>query len=66
MNPLIAALYPDNKTAKLNAAHAWWPGGLVIGGLLGVGMSNVGLGWQPKLAVVLLPAPQCRDSFAWA
>ena len=40
INPLIATLYPDNKTAKLNALHAWWPGGLVIGGLLGVGMSN--------------------------
>jgi MFS family permease len=56
MNPLIASLYPDEKTAKLNAAHAWWPGGLVIGGLLGVGMSNVGLGWQAKLLVALLPA----------
>ncbi len=56
MNPLIASLYPDQKTAKLNAAHAWWPGGLVIGGLLGVGMSNVGLGWQAKLLVALLPA----------
>ena len=56
MNPLIAALYPDDKTAKLNAAHAWWPGGLVLGGLLGVGMSNAGLGWQPKLALVVLPA----------
>ena len=56
MNPLIALLYPDQKTAKLNAAHAWWPGGLVIGGLLGVGTSNVGLGWQAKLLVALLPA----------
>jgi MFS family permease len=56
MNPLIASLYPDEKTAKLNAAHAWWPGGLVIGGLLGVGMSNVGLGWQAKLLVALLPS----------
>lgn len=56
MNPLIASLYPDEKTAKLNAAHAWWPGGLVIGGLLGVGMSSVGLGWQAKLLVALLPA----------
>ena len=56
MNPLIASLYPDDKTAKLNAAHAWWPGGLVIGGLLGVGMSNVGLGWQAKLLVALLPS----------
>src|SRR5580704_10819180 len=56
MNPLIASLYPGEKTAKLNAAHAWWPGGLVIGGLLGVGMSKVGLGWQAKLLLPLLPA----------
>ena len=56
MNPLIAAMYPAEKTAKLNAGHAWWPGGLVIGGLLGVGMSQVGLGWQAKLMVVVAPA----------
>ncbi|HEY7334418.1 MAG TPA: MFS transporter [Bryobacteraceae bacterium] len=55
MNPLIAALYPGEKTAKLNAAHAWWPGGLVVGGLLGVAMSNFGWGWQAKLGTVLLP-----------
>ncbi|MBV8846258.1 MAG: MFS transporter [Bryobacterales bacterium] len=55
MNPLIASLYPDDKTAKLNAAHAWWPGGLVIGGLLGVAMSNLGFGWQTKLSLVIAP-----------
>ena len=55
-NPLIATLYTDQKTARLNAVHAWWPGGLVMGGLLGVGMSTWGLGWQAKLGVVLLPA----------
>src|SRR5580704_34406 len=59
INPLIASLYPDDKTAKLNAAHAWWPGGVVVGGLLGVGMSQIDLGWQAKLAVVLLPAIVC-------
>jgi len=59
INPLIASLYPDNKTAKLNAAHAWWPGGVVVGGLLGVGMSQINLGWQAKLTVVLLPAIVC-------
>ena len=59
INPLIASLYPDNKTAKLNAAHAWWPGGVVVGGLVGVGMSQIDLGWQAKLTVVLLPAIVC-------
>jgi hypothetical protein len=28
----------------------------VIGGLLGVGMSNVGIGWQFKLGLVIIPA----------
>ncbi len=56
VNPLTASLYPDNKTARLNAVHAWWPFGLVVGGLLGVGMSHAGLSWQLKLAVVFIPA----------
>jgi fucose permease len=56
VNPLIASLYPDEKTGKLNTLHAWWPGGLVIGGLSGVAMSAAGLGWQAKLFVVILPA----------
>jgi fucose permease len=56
VNPLIASLYPDQKTGRLNAVHAWWPGGLVVGGLLGVAMSSLHLGWQMKLGVVFLPA----------
>jgi MFS family permease len=56
VNPLIASLYPEEKTGKLNSLHAWWPGGLVIGGVLGVAMSSLGLGWQAKLFVVVLPA----------
>jgi fucose permease len=56
VNPLIATLYRHEKTARLNAVHAWWPGGLVIGGLLGVAMSRLGLGWQAKLGVVMLPS----------
>ncbi len=56
INPLVASLYPEDKTAKLNSAHAWWPGGLVIGGLLGVLMSNMQLSFQMKLGLVVLPA----------
>jgi len=55
-NPMVASLYPDDKAGKLNAVHAWWPGGLVVGGLLGVAMSRFGVGWQAKLAVVFIPA----------
>jgi MFS family permease len=56
INPLIATLYPDEKTGKLNTLHAWWPGGIVIGGLLGVAMTSLNFGWQAKLAIVIAPA----------
>src|SRR5437773_10435444 len=56
INPLIATLYPDEKTGKLNTLHAWWPGGIVIGGLIGVAMTSLNMGWQAKLAVVIAPA----------
>jgi MFS family permease len=56
VNPLIAALYPTEKTAKLNLLHAWWPGGLVIGGLLGVALTQLGFNWQVKLMLALIPA----------
>ncbi|HUF10674.1 MAG TPA: MFS transporter, partial [Rhodothermales bacterium] len=32
-NPLVAALYPDDKTVRLNQFHVWFPGGIVIGGV---------------------------------
>ena len=56
MNPLIAALYPEDKTAKLNAAHAWWPGGLVIGGLSSVALTSAGIDWEWKMCLTLLPS----------
>jgi MFS family permease len=34
INPLAATLYPTEKTHRLNVLHAWWPGGLFIGGFL--------------------------------
>ena len=56
VNPLVATLYPDERTSRLNIVHAWWPGGLVMGGLLGVGMTQLGIGWQLKLGLVVIPA----------
>ncbi len=55
INPLMTSLYPEQKTARLNTLHAWWPGGLVIGGLLGVALGAAGVSWQVKLALVALP-----------
>jgi len=56
INPLTATLYPDEKTAKLNILHAWWPGGLIAGGLAGYFLGLASVGWQIKYALVLIPA----------
>jgi MFS family permease len=56
INPLAATLYPDDKTHKLNVLHAWWPGGIILGGLISFVMGKMEFGWQAKLSVVLLPA----------
>jgi MFS family permease len=54
-NPLITALYPEDKTAKLNRFHMWFPTGIVIGGLLVYFMNKTGWGWRYQTAVMLLP-----------
>ncbi len=69
INPLCATLYPDDKTHRMNVLHAWWPGGLIIGGLLaygitklmaldagGVDAATATLGWKIKLGTLLVPA----------
>jgi MFS family permease len=56
INPLIATLYPDDKTHKLNVLHAWWPGGLIIGGLLGFLLAKLGVSWQVQLGLILIPS----------
>ena len=56
INPLSATLYPDDKTHKLNVLHAWWPGGIIIGGLISFGLGSLGASWQLRMAIVFLPA----------
>src|SRR5207247_4182941 len=34
INPLVASLYTNDKTHRFNVLHAWWPGGLILGGLV--------------------------------
>lgn len=55
-NPLIATVYPEEKTHKLTLFHAWFPGGIVIGGLLAYALSRMGIGWHAKMALMLVPA----------
>jgi MFS family permease len=55
-NPMVAALYPEEKTHRLNILHAWWPAGIVVGGLLGVAITGMGLPWELNMLVLMLPA----------
>jgi fucose permease len=55
-NPVVAALYPDEKTHRLNILHAWWPAGIVVGGLIGIALGALGLAWQWNLLVLIAPA----------
>jgi MFS family permease len=54
-NPLVAALYPDNKTTKLNHFHLWFPGGIFIGTLLVFFLDKIGIGWQIQVGLMLIP-----------
>lgn len=69
VNPLVAALYPDDKTSRLNILHAWWPAGIVIGGLGSVVLhEGMGGSWQLMVALITVPAAVCgiwsmRQSF---
>jgi MFS family permease len=54
-NPLITAMYTDNKTTKLNHFHLWFPGGIVIGTLIVFLLDKVGIGWQIQVGLMLIP-----------
>jgi len=55
-NPLVATIYPDRKIQKLNQFHMWFPGGIVIGGLIAFFLNEIQIAsWQVKLAVILIP-----------
>src|SRR5260370_35289451 len=55
INPLSATLYPDDKTHKLNVLHAWWPGGIIIGGVFGFGVGGLEFGGVAWLGVGVVP-----------
>jgi MFS family permease len=56
VNPLIATIYSEEKTAKLTTLHAWFPGGIVIGGAAAFLFTQIGLGWQAKMLLMLIPS----------
>jgi MFS family permease len=56
-NPLTVTLYPDNKTTMLNRFHVWFPGGIVIGGLVSYLMLDIlKMDWHVMIAILFIPA----------
>jgi len=53
-NPVVANLFPKEKTKYLNMLHAGWPGGLVLGGIIALLMGN-SVPWQYKVGLIFLP-----------
>ena len=54
-NPLVTAMYPDEKTKMLNKFHVWWPVGIIIGGLVVLALEAMGFGWRLQMGVMLIP-----------
>lgn len=59
VNPLVATLFPNDKTHYLNILHAGWPGGLIIGGLASYfmvgGEESKPVAWQTQISLFLIP-----------
>lgn len=58
-NPLIATLYPDQKIKRLSLFHMWFPGGIVIGGLLAFFIDSNKIGgednWKVQMLTMVVP-----------
>jgi hypothetical protein len=56
INPITATLYPNEKTHRLNVLHAWWPAGIIVGGLLGFALTELKIDWRIILFFPVIPA----------
>ena len=55
-NPLVATLFPNNRTHYLNLLHAAWPAGMIIGVSLGWLLDDkLAWNWKYQLALYLIP-----------
>ncbi len=55
-NPLVASMYPDQKTKMLNRFHLWWPAGIVLGSIAGyIAMDLMTMSWHYMVATLFIP-----------
>lgn len=56
LNPMVASMYTNEKTKMLNRFHVWFPGGIVIGSIVGwLVMDVMGLSWQIMVSTLFVP-----------
>ncbi|MCL5129445.1 sugar MFS transporter [Algibacter sp. L4_22] len=56
LNPMVASMYTNEKTKMLNRFHVWFPGGIVIGSIIGwLVMDVMGLSWQIMVSTLFVP-----------
>lgn len=57
INPVVATMYRHAKTKWLNILHAGWPGGLVLGGLITIGLGSTATeDWRILIYIIAIPA----------
>jgi len=55
-NPMIADLYTGKKfNSLMNRFHMWFPGGIVLGSLSSLLMTNLSIGWQGQMWFIMIP-----------
>jgi MFS family permease len=54
-NPLIANLFRENRAAKINRFHAWYPISCVLGGLAVFFLTQALVGWRWQVVIMLVP-----------
>ena len=55
-NPLVATLFPNNRTHYLNILHASWPAGMIFGTVAGWILDDkMQVDWKTQLAIYLVP-----------
>lgn len=56
LNPMVASMYSEEKTKMLNRFHVWFPGGIVIGALVGwLIMDVMNLSWEIMVGTLFIP-----------
>jgi MFS family permease len=55
-NPLVASIFPKDKTKMLNRFHVWFPGGIVIGSLISYLIIDIlELTWPILIGTLVVP-----------